>query len=364
MMSRTFLIPLFLILFSSATSLGQAPTDDSQKLTLSDVIRSALENNRQIGLARDKVRLAEVDSAEMRKHGGNDLAVEIARLRMEIADARFRQVAMEQIAKVENAYWDLSYALRELAVRKDDLNTARADLRDTDREISRGRLDPIERSRVYVQISTAELANYDTNDKLIQSENLLKFLIFPNKDDPRWNVSLIPTDFPQLSLSAISLPEMLKTAMENRAEPRINRIEIQINELNQKVNKDQKAALAKTLLEAEQLKLQRDELESQIQVEVRNQVQRVQNANGRVLEARSVRQNLEMLLAIQHRKFETGESDMSVIREFYNNLDGSRIVELRADTEAAKVLADLQLITGSSIRSVPVIPNAKLGQKK
>jgi outer membrane protein TolC len=355
MINQHFLLAFILVLVSCGTSFSQAKPGTNElkrPLGLNEAIKRSLENNKQIEIARDSVRIAESELNQLKKRGGSTHGVEIAKLRIDIADARFRQVTIEQITKVQNAYWDLQHGIRVLSANQAGLNEARELLRNTEADIARARADPVVRERVQVQLSNLELAYVGAKETIIQSENLLKYLILLNKEDPLWDVSFVPTDDGRYGLdNSVPLPEALKAALENRVELQIIRIEEKINGLEQKFNKGEKTALAKSVLEAEQLKVRREDLELRIQVEVRNQSQKLQNASQRVLAARNARINAEMLNETEQRKFSTGESETSRILEMQNVLLNARLIELRAEMELTKAFVDLQQITATTLRA-------------
>ena len=54
--------------------------------------------------------------------------IEIARRNMELTDIQFRQRSIDTVAAVQRAYWDLTYALRNLQVQRDSLQDAKGQL--------------------------------------------------------------------------------------------------------------------------------------------------------------------------------------------------------------------------------------------
>jgi HAE1 family hydrophobic/amphiphilic exporter-1 len=61
------------------------------------------------------------------------LNIEIAKKNLSLTDEQFRQKAVEIIAQVEQAYWDLAYALRNLQVQIDAVKQARLQLESNQR---------------------------------------------------------------------------------------------------------------------------------------------------------------------------------------------------------------------------------------
>jgi HAE1 family hydrophobic/amphiphilic exporter-1 len=68
----------------------------------------------------------------------------------------------------------------------------------------------------------------------------VKNLIAENRQSEIWNVSIVPTDPVALTTPQISLPEALKSAMENRLELQQSNLAREINEIDQKYFRNQK----------------------------------------------------------------------------------------------------------------------------
>ena len=74
----------------------------------------------------------------------NRRTIEIAKKNLSLSDAQFRQKAIEVISQVEQSYWDLVFALRNLQVQIDAVRQARMQLESNQRMVEKGVLAPIE----------------------------------------------------------------------------------------------------------------------------------------------------------------------------------------------------------------------------
>ncbi|HVF67016.1 MAG TPA: TolC family protein, partial [Pyrinomonadaceae bacterium] len=114
-------------------------------------------------------------------------------------------------------------------------------------------------------------------------------------------------------------------------------------------NTTAKAQLGRTLVDAERIRTQREQLEQLIQVDVRNALQLVRTAESRLRAAASARSASEQQYASEQRKLDAGQSTVFLVLERQTQLTTARGNELRAQTELNKAIADLQRATGNAL---------------
>jgi len=164
----------------------------------------------------------------------NRRQIEIAKKNLSLTDAQFRQRAIETITGVQRAYWDLVFALRNLQVQRDAVRDSRAQLEHNKRLVKEGALAPIDVVAAEAQVASFEQTLYSSLEEVSRSENNLKNLIAVNREADLWSLSVIPTDSVDLAPPAISLPEALKAALDNRPELQQSNVVREINEIDQK----------------------------------------------------------------------------------------------------------------------------------
>jgi HAE1 family hydrophobic/amphiphilic exporter-1 len=373
--------------------------------------------------------------------------IEIAKKNLSLSDAQFRQRAIDTITNVQRAYWDLVFALRSLKVQQDAVSVARTQLEHNKRLVNEGQLAPIDIVAAEAQISTYEQNVFSAVEEVSRTENNLKNLIAENQKAVIWTESLVPTDAVDLTAPAVSLPDALKIAMENRPELQQSNLAGEINAINQRYFKDQtkpdvdlvgtygitglagsissnvvnpftassllvrqrvdqlsalagldplpvippqtfspdllggfnqslqnllanrygtfrigvqinlplrnrtaEAELGKTLVEGERIVTQREQLEQTIQVDVRNALQAMRSSEARLRAAVATRQANEQQFASEQRKLDAGQSTTFLVLERQTALTEARAMELKAQTDLNKAIADLQRATGNSLR--------------
>jgi HAE1 family hydrophobic/amphiphilic exporter-1 len=348
------------------------------------------------------------------------------------------------------------FALRSLQVQRDAVTVARTQLEHNKRLVTQGQLAPIDVVAAEAQISTYEQNVFAAVDEVSRAENSLKNLIAENQKAELWAESIVPTDSAELTVPDVSLPDALKTAMENRPELQQSNVLREINQIDQRFFKDQtkpaidlvgtygvsglagsvstagvnpftasslqvrqrvdelselagldplpvvppqtfapellggfgqslsnllanrygnfkvgvqislplrnrtaEANLGRTLVEGERIGTQREQLEQNIQVDVRNALQGMRSAQARLRAATATREANEQQFASEQRKLDAGQSTTFLVLERQTNLTEARALELRARTDLNKAIADLQRATGNALHVNSIVVRAR-----
>lgn len=385
-------------------------------------------------------------------------AIEIAKRNLSLTDTQFRQRTIDVIANVQRAYWDLTYALRNLQVQRDGVKDAKDQLDHNKRLVEEGQLAPIDVVAAETQVANFEQSVYDALNVVGVAENNLKNLISPNRNDALWGRSVTPIDSVDLAPPVTTLSQAIDAAMQNRPELEINQAQKDINALDQRFYKEQgkpqidlvasytltgaagtynpnvvnpfsgtattdtinqlirnnnlllvtnpgltpltqlpvtqtptlpdslnggyggalgnlfanryptfrvgvqfnlplfgdktsRAQYGKSRVEGERLDVQREQLEQNIQVDVRNALQSLRTAEARLRAAAISRENSVKQYESEQRKLDNGQSDIYKVLERQTALTTARSNELRAQTELNKSISDLQRATGNSLKA-------------
>jgi outer membrane protein len=375
-----------------------------------------------------------------RKFDQGRRTIEIAKQNISLTDTQFRQRSIEVVAGVQRAYWDLTFALRNLQVQRDSVRDARAQLEHNRRLVGEGQLAPIDIVAAETQVANFEQAVYDALNTVNIAENVLKNLLSPNRSDTLWGEALTPVEPVDQTTPTTTLTEAMDVAISNRPELEINQTQKSINAIDQRLYRDQKkpqidlvasytsagigggqnpnfnpnfptacnavppnptgcaqqqanlalltgnpfsgifgnrypvyrvgvnfslplfgdktakAQLGRSLVEAERLGTQREQIEQSIQVEVRNALQAIRTAEARLRSAAIARENSGRQYESEQRKLDDGQSDVYKVLERQSALNFARSNELRARTDLNKAIADLQRATGNSLKANDVEP--------
>jgi HAE1 family hydrophobic/amphiphilic exporter-1 len=151
--------------------------------------------------------------------------IRVQRKRLTQSDFDFRLSVIAVIAQVQQAYWELVYALRDQRNQLSSLNLAREQLYMIEERISVGASAPLERAQALTQIATSETNLLTATQYVTTTENTLKQLILRDPTAAAWSTQIEPTDQPPLAPAPVNLQDALAEAFVNR--PELNRLRLQ-----------------------------------------------------------------------------------------------------------------------------------------
>jgi len=169
----------------------------------------------------------------------NRRQIRIQKKRLEQSDADFRLRTISVITSVQQAYWELVFALRDQQNQLANLNLSRENLKVVEAQIAVGVKAPLERAEVQTELANRESALLVSVQNVSIAENNLKQLIFKDSSNPEWAAQLTPTDTPKFDSTPVNLNDALKEARENRPELRRLRLQNDINQIDLKFFKNQ-----------------------------------------------------------------------------------------------------------------------------
>jgi len=157
----------------------------------------------------------------------------------DISDSQLDAVLLDTIYSVEQAYWNLIYAVDNLEVKRQSLKLAKDLLAKNKREVEIGMVAPVEILSAEAEVATREADILQAEALVDNSEDLLKTIINIESDEKSGLVKIIPSDKPTQEAKDVSLDEALKTAIVNRPDLQITKIGLKNKELNVAYAKNQ-----------------------------------------------------------------------------------------------------------------------------
>jgi HAE1 family hydrophobic/amphiphilic exporter-1 len=149
------------------------------------------------------------------------------------------------------------------------------------------------------------------------------------------------------------------TSVSNLLSNRFNNFRVGVQISLPLRNRTAEAQLGRTLVEGERIATQREQLEQSIQVEVRSALQSMRSAEARLRAAIATRESNEQQFASEQRKLDAGQSTTFLVLERQTALTTTRGLELKAQTDLNKAIADLQRATGNALSVNSVIVKVK-----
>ncbi len=169
----------------------------------------------------------------------NRRQIRIQKKRLEQSDADFRLRTILVISQVQQAYWELVFALRDQQNQLANLNLSRESLRRVEAQIAVGTQAPLARAEVQTELANRESALLVAVQNVSIAENNLKQLVFKDPATPEWSAQVTPTDSPKFDATPVNLNDALKEARDNRPELRRLRLQGDINQIDQKFFRNQ-----------------------------------------------------------------------------------------------------------------------------
>ncbi len=339
--------------------------------------------------------------------------IEIARKNLGLTDSQFRQKAIEVIAGVEQSYWDLVFALRNLQVQIDAVKQAKTQLESNQRMVGKGVIAPIDIVAATAQITTFEQNVYSAQETVTRAENNLKTLMLPDRKADLWSRPITPVSSVSLEPPRVGLEIAVADALKNRPEIAQFETSAEINEIDHKFYQDQakpqidlvgtyttqglagsdtgirivpdnlkggyfnslgnlvtqdyptyrigvtislpwknraaEANLGRTLAEGERLKNRRAQAEQIIEAQVRNALQSLRSAEARLNSAIATRSSTEQLYESEQRRFKGGITTLYLVLQRQTELLAARGRELQAQTDLNKAISEFQRATGTTL---------------
>lgn len=145
------------------------------------------------------------------------------KLAMAGADANSQQAlvdASNTISQVEDAYWNLVAAWRNVAIQEEALKDAVSQQQSTVRLARRGAAAPIDTTESATQVATFQDGVFSALQSVSELQNALKGMLVTNPSDPIWMANLVPTSSIAQVPTAPTLQEIVSQAVQNRPEVR------------------------------------------------------------------------------------------------------------------------------------------------
>ncbi|MDP9264009.1 MAG: TolC family protein, partial [Acidobacteriota bacterium] len=167
----------------------------------------------------------------------NTRFIRIAKHNREISNVGFRLQVIATVSQIQNIYWDLVNAYKDVKVRERSLGLAGKTLSDNRKQVEIGTLAPIEIVRAESEAATRnqELIVAQTNLQLQQL--LMKNAITRNLTDPTLAAApVIPTDAMQVPEAepVVPIADLMRDALANRGELEQSRIDLVNRDINKK----------------------------------------------------------------------------------------------------------------------------------
>ncbi len=174
------------------------PLSPAYPVLLGIDLRQPLLQNRSIDPARRAIRVAGIDRDR--------------------SAASLRRAVTDTVASVEQAYWSLVAAQRDVTVQEGNVTLALEQLADTRARIEAGTLAESDLAQPQAELERRKGEMLGARETAQRAENALKSLLLPSAADPLWDEALIAADAPEAPVIPVDLAAALEDAARLRPE--------------------------------------------------------------------------------------------------------------------------------------------------
>ncbi len=163
----------------------------------------------------------------------------VAQTNLGISESQFKSVLSDTVYQVQEAYWNLVFAIENLKVKQQSLVLGRDLLAKTKKEVEVGQTAPIEVLNAEATVATREADILQAEALVKRAEDVLKSVVntVPDGEFPTWRI--VPVDKPSFEPREITLEEALGMAMVKRPDLEVSRATIDTRKINFTVAKNQ-----------------------------------------------------------------------------------------------------------------------------
>jgi outer membrane protein TolC len=169
----------------------------------------------------------------------NRTAIDQAKNSLAISEQQLVTGLLTTVNLVEQAYWNLAGARRQVEVAKSSLALAEDLLRQTKIKVEVGTVAPIEVTTAEAEVA-ARLESVITSTGLVGDlEDQLRQLLNVPQDSPLWSREIVPTDQLAFQRPVLDVAALTETAMKSRPELAIADLQKQNLELEERYRDNQ-----------------------------------------------------------------------------------------------------------------------------
>jgi len=155
----------------------------------------------------------------------------VTRINQDISDIQLRQVTINTVANVRNAYWDFVFAVQSVETSKQSLALAEELYRNNQAKVEIGTMAPIDVVQAQAQVAAQRQQLVTAEGSQRTAEIALKRLIVSGTNDPLWMSTIDPTDRPDFAPEPIDVVAAIQRALSARTDILRARKDLEANDV-------------------------------------------------------------------------------------------------------------------------------------
>ncbi|MGB9764313.1 MAG: TolC family protein [Candidatus Saccharicenans sp.] len=163
----------------------------------------------------------------------------LAKNNLAASEAQLELSLMNTIYSAEQAYWNLVYAIEDLKVKQQSLELAQELLEKNQKSVEIGTLAPLDVLSAESEVASRKADIIAAQAAVKNAEDQLKTLMNMSQEEEKQYSSINPVDLPAIEKKEMSLDEALSIALANRPDLRNLQINLQAQQFNLTLAKNQ-----------------------------------------------------------------------------------------------------------------------------
>ena len=155
----------------------------------------------------------------------------VTRINQDISDIQLRQVTVNTIANVRNAYWDFVFTVQSVETSKQSLALAEELYRNNQAKVEIGTMAPIDVVQAQAQVAAQRQQLVSAEGAQRTAEIALKRLIVSGTNDPLWSSTIDPTDRPDFAPEPVDVSAAVQRALSARTDVLRARKDLEANDV-------------------------------------------------------------------------------------------------------------------------------------
>jgi len=157
----------------------------------------------------------------------------VSKKNREISDVQLQQSIAVTTRNVKNAYWDLVFAINNLAVQRQSLQLAQQSFRDNRARVEIGTMAPLDIVQAEAEVAQREEGVILAEASISRAEDTLRALISNPADQADfWNTRLEPADAATFQPVTVDTDAAVRVALANRTDLVASRKQIEANDVS------------------------------------------------------------------------------------------------------------------------------------
>jgi outer membrane protein TolC len=150
----------------------------------------------------------------------------------QISDVQLKQSITLTTRAVRNAYYDLIYAIGNLAVQRQSLQLSQQSLRDNRARVEIGTMAPLDIVQAEADVASREEAVILAEAAIERQQDTLRALVYNPSSPDFWTARIEPTDTMTFVPTTVDTDAAVKTALQERTDLVNARKNLEINDVN------------------------------------------------------------------------------------------------------------------------------------